>query len=99
MVKKKVDDGRPKCSVCNKPLSNPKSVERGIGPVCWAALKKKEMLNEAIESTKTVKKWYRDYTDTEIPRKSLKIVIEGEPNQGMSSIAEAVYGFKHRKEP
>ncbi len=24
-----------KCSICNRPLSDPKSVERGIGPICW----------------------------------------------------------------
>jgi len=30
-----------KCSTCKKPLSDPQSVLRGIGPVCWAERLKK----------------------------------------------------------
>lgn len=26
------------CAICNRPLSDPKSVQQGIGPVCWARL-------------------------------------------------------------
>ena len=29
-----------RCAICSKPLSDPKSVQRGIGPICW---KKKEL--------------------------------------------------------
>jgi len=28
-----------RCRICGRLLTNPKSVERGIGPVCWARLK------------------------------------------------------------
>jgi len=28
------------CRICGKPLKVQKSVERGIGPVCWAKMKK-----------------------------------------------------------
>jgi len=24
-----------KCAICKKPLSNPESIKRGIGPICW----------------------------------------------------------------
>jgi hypothetical protein len=26
------------CTRCHRPLSDPESVERGFGPVCWAAV-------------------------------------------------------------
>lgn len=26
------------CAICNKPLSDPKSVRQGIGPICWARI-------------------------------------------------------------
>ncbi len=31
------------CRVCGKPLRVPKSVERGIGPKCWAKIKRGEI--------------------------------------------------------
>ncbi len=34
--------GTVKCRICGKPLRVPLSVERGVGPRCWAALKRKE---------------------------------------------------------
>ena len=27
------------CLVCNRELSDPKSIDRGVGPVCWTRLK------------------------------------------------------------
>ena len=32
-----------KCHICGRQLTNPVSVERGIGPVCWAHMKKWEV--------------------------------------------------------
>lgn len=29
---------QPRCSECHRPLSDPKSIARGIGPVCWRKL-------------------------------------------------------------
>jgi len=36
-----------RCRVCGRPLRVPKSVERGIGPVCWARLQKEGEAEEA----------------------------------------------------
>ena len=63
MSKNKVDDGRPRCTECNKPLSNPKSIERGMGPVCWAKLKKRD--KEKPEYDKTWEGCNGDPTDRE----------------------------------
>lgn len=32
-----------RCGMCGKPLKNPKSVRRGIGPVCYSKLQKGEL--------------------------------------------------------
>lgn len=29
---------QPRCSECKRPLSDPKSIARGVGPVCWRKL-------------------------------------------------------------
>jgi len=39
------------CRVCGKPLSNPVSVKRGIGPKCWAALQTKKKDRERNDET------------------------------------------------
>ena len=31
------------CRICGRLLTNTKSVERGIGPVCWGRLKRGEL--------------------------------------------------------
>ncbi len=31
------------CNICGRPLTAPKSVARGVGPVCWAKLKRGEL--------------------------------------------------------
>jgi len=36
-----------RCRVCGHPIWAPKSVERGIGPVCWARLQEKYASEEA----------------------------------------------------
>ena len=35
------------CMICGRPLTNPVSVKRGIGPVCYAAILKKRREKEA----------------------------------------------------
>lgn len=35
-----------KCRICGRWLSNPVSVERGIGPVCWARIQKGELVEK-----------------------------------------------------
>lgn len=35
-AEKTTTDSPIRCSICGKVLRDPKSVERGIGPVCWA---------------------------------------------------------------
>lgn len=34
------------CAKCHRPLSDPKSIERGYGPDCWAAIKAEEAKSE-----------------------------------------------------
>jgi len=31
------------CRICGRLLTNPVSVERGVGPVCWARLRRKKI--------------------------------------------------------
>jgi len=38
--------GETRCSVCGRRLTAPVSVDRGIGPVCWARLQKNHTLED-----------------------------------------------------
>lgn len=29
---------QPRCAECHRPLSDPESIKRGVGPICWAKL-------------------------------------------------------------
>ena len=42
--------GSTRCRVCGRLLTNPKSVERGIGPVCWVRLQEEGASEEAEDS-------------------------------------------------
>jgi hypothetical protein len=35
-----------RCSICHRPLSDPESVERGIGPICWKKILAKNTQSE-----------------------------------------------------
>ena len=39
--------GETRCIICGRLLTDPLSVKRGMGPVCWAAILKKRRLKEA----------------------------------------------------
>lgn len=36
-----------RCKICGRVLTNPKSIEREIGPICWGRLKRGEITEEA----------------------------------------------------
>lgn len=37
------------CGKCHRPLTDPKSVERGFGPDCWERIKAEEAREEAAK--------------------------------------------------
>jgi len=45
-------EGSARCRVCGRLLTVPESVDRGIGPVCWSAMKHNHTLEDYHETLK-----------------------------------------------
>jgi len=41
--------GETRCRICGRLLTNPVSVDRGIGPVCWARIQQNHTLEDYHE--------------------------------------------------
>lgn len=70
------------CGKCHRPLTDPKSVERGFGPDCWASIKAEEALEEKVDHSGAQRSDYDYHIAANGDRRTL--VIEDLDKGGMS---------------
>uniref|UniRef100_A0A6M3LYZ3 Uncharacterized protein n=1 Tax=viral metagenome TaxID=1070528 RepID=A0A6M3LYZ3_9ZZZZ len=73
--------GETRCRVCGRLLTAPLSVERGIGPVCWARLHRNHTLEDYPEedSVLATKNLLQRYQGTLTCRGCGQPILEGDP--------------------
>ena len=49
-----------KCSICHRPLKDPESVKRGIGPICYGNMFELAEIERVIKAAEQARKQYEE---------------------------------------